>query len=219
MWELVYGYVKKSTEPNKAGLHGIVENKLNVVRKMLKFGFDVNYVDDKGMTPLMHASKLGNEEACKLILQQKPDVEKKSKKGFNSIMLAAYYGKLPISQELVRAGAKLNELSGGKRPRYALDLSTEKDTKENAEVAKYLAEQGAIAADYDAIAKVLRRSFTDFSLMSICQRARNGNNQFCKSLNKAGVQDLDQLMDDALQEVQDLQNGKSHKSVQVLFEN
>ena len=134
-------------------------------------------------------------------------------------MLAAYYGKLPISQELVRAGAKLNELSGGKRPRYALDLSTEKDTKENAEVAKYLAEQGAIAADYDAIAKVLRRSFTDFSLMSICQRARNGNNQFCKSLNKAGVQDLDQLMDDALQEVQDLQNGKSHKSVQVLFEN
>lgn len=53
LWELVYGYVKKSTEPNKVGLHGIVENKLNVVRKMLKFGFDVNYVDDKGMTPLM----------------------------------------------------------------------------------------------------------------------------------------------------------------------
>ena len=50
-----------------------IDNKIEVVRKLLNDGVDVNSINDKGYTALMYASNFGHYEVVKLLLERGAD--------------------------------------------------------------------------------------------------------------------------------------------------
>ena len=76
----------------------------------------MNTADKFGFTPLLLAIKSRNQAAIDLLLEVDGlDIEAKTKRGFNAVMIAAWKGDLPTLKKLVTKGAKLDGKAEGER--------------------------------------------------------------------------------------------------------
>ena len=66
---------------------------------------------NEGVTPLMFASKEGNEQQVIQLLDEGANVNKKSQYGWTALMFAAHYGHIKIVKHLISQGADLNHIS------------------------------------------------------------------------------------------------------------
>lgn len=66
---------------------------------------------NEGVTPLMFASKEGNEQQVIRLLDEGANVNKKSQYGWTALMFAAHYGHIKIVKHLISQGADLNHIS------------------------------------------------------------------------------------------------------------
>lgn len=75
------------------------------ISKLLADGADVNARDREGMTPLMHAALLGNQDLVDLLLSKGAKVNLADNFGVTALMQAAWAGHSQIVQALISAGA------------------------------------------------------------------------------------------------------------------
>ncbi|KAM8966362.1 ankyrin repeat and MYND domain-containing protein 2 [Pelodytes ibericus] len=69
-------------------------------------GVRVNFLDEHGMTPLMHAAYKGKADMCKLLLQHGADVNcNEHEHGYTALMFAGLSGKKEIVWMMLEAGA------------------------------------------------------------------------------------------------------------------
>ncbi|XP_031727138.1 ankyrin repeat and MYND domain-containing protein 2-like isoform X1 [Anarrhichthys ocellatus] len=69
----------------------------------------VNFLDEYGMTPLMHAAYKGQADMCHLLLQYGADVNcNQHEYGYTALMFAGLSGKTDIASMLLDAGAEKN---------------------------------------------------------------------------------------------------------------
>ncbi|CAL1546351.1 unnamed protein product [Lymnaea stagnalis] len=88
------------------------KDHVGVVRMLLECGIDVNTTDGRQKSVLMMASELGNLEAVRSILER-PDVNVNAanKRGWNSLMLAAFGGHCEVVGELLQKGAEVDAVN------------------------------------------------------------------------------------------------------------
>ena len=70
-----------NNELNKKLLEAIKKNDLQLVQKLIKSGADINFKDEKGLTPLHYAAVSGNIDLVKYLVENGADVCAKDKKG------------------------------------------------------------------------------------------------------------------------------------------
>ncbi|XP_071137346.1 ankyrin repeat and SOCS box protein 8-like [Mytilus edulis] len=87
----------------------IVKEDVPMVKLLVQGGFDVNIVDDRGWSPLLHAVDMDNYEMVKAILiSDKCDVNIKDTANLRPLHMAAMHANSKIASQLVRRGAKVD---------------------------------------------------------------------------------------------------------------
>ena len=71
--------------------------------------------DDKAITALMHASKLGNVQICQMLLEHGAQVSRKSSFHYSPLMFAAQYGHVDVIEELVKHDAVVDDSDSHRR--------------------------------------------------------------------------------------------------------
>jgi len=83
---------------------------IDVVKKLIKCGFDINEYNKEGDTPLTIACKLNNTELVEYLLDNGCDVNKPSEYGFSPLLIACYLNdNVKIINCLIEYGANINE--------------------------------------------------------------------------------------------------------------
>ncbi|XP_013169499.1 PREDICTED: ankyrin repeat domain-containing protein 27 [Papilio xuthus] len=72
--------------------------------------FDINFADTNGFTALHYAARFGMEDLCKILLNNKANVNCVNKKGQNPLHLAAIYNKSNVISLLLDNGANINSI-------------------------------------------------------------------------------------------------------------
>ncbi len=101
---------------SSAALANSYEDSLNSARRgdtaqlvqLLDRGVDPNTVDDQGNTLLMLAAREGNGETVTAILKFRPKLGQRNAAGDSALMLAALKGHADIVDQLLAAGAPVN---------------------------------------------------------------------------------------------------------------
>gem|GEM_PF-2811400 len=112
---------------------------VEVIKKHIANGVDVNYDKGDGYTPLLMASMYGKTDAVKYLIEAGADVNLVNKDGSSAILAASQYGKLDIVKMLVAAGADVNAEYG----KGYTSLLREAIQYGHVDVAKFLIESGA----------------------------------------------------------------------------
>lgn len=115
-WETVLALLKAGAEVNEAGIGGQMLKMIQAAERgepeaakalILAMGKDVNAMDDKLLTPLMFAARLGQAEAVKLLIAAGADVNKGDGPDVSPLNLAAEGGHVAVLRLLIAAGAKV----------------------------------------------------------------------------------------------------------------
>ncbi|KAJ5078148.1 ankyrin repeat and death domain-containing protein [Anaeramoeba ignava] len=95
-------------------IHAVKEQKLQNINYILKNGGKVNTKDSNGMTGLMHAVLLGNEDIVKELLSFKADPNIRDNKKMTASTLAGCFGKKQMIKILTENGDKTDpkEING-----------------------------------------------------------------------------------------------------------
>ena len=97
--------VKKRKEKRtmyKKALHIYAkQNDLDMFKKHLYKGYNVNERDEKMRTPLHVAMIFGSDEMCNLLLKYGADVHAKDSNMDNPIQLAFYYGRFKLREKIL----------------------------------------------------------------------------------------------------------------------
>lgn len=88
-------------------LAAIARDRFAIMKQLIKAGADVNHrsVLYKGLTPLMHASRLGRERMCNLLLDSGANIDAVDNNGKSALMYAAKNGRKNIIKLLLSRGA------------------------------------------------------------------------------------------------------------------
>lgn len=78
------------------------------INVLLADGTDVDTVDQKGNTPLMVATEIGNNRILDIILSHNPDINKQNKNRTTALMIAAESGQHLVVEKLIKHGAELS---------------------------------------------------------------------------------------------------------------
>jgi ankyrin repeat protein len=113
----------------------VVNDRVDDVRRLLKYGFDANTVGRDGFPVLVTAAREGSARAVDVLLAAGADVDRASAFGDNALMLASLKGHLDIVRQLRARGAAL-ERAGWTPLAYAA-------TGGHDEVVRYLIAEGA----------------------------------------------------------------------------
>jgi len=98
-----YGY--KEDDEFKVILTATAKNWLETLKVLLKNSFQINIINNKGITPLMYACKNGNYEIVKLLLDNGANFTTKDISGFNATRMALIYENPEIYKLLKERGA------------------------------------------------------------------------------------------------------------------
>jgi len=98
---------KRCKWSSRGRIHNAIENGNGfVVRALLSIGVDIEELDSKGRTPLIHATVKGQESICKLLLEKNASVG--ALKGFTSCMDISERSELldPLINKAIGDGSK-----------------------------------------------------------------------------------------------------------------
>ena len=93
---------------NTALLDASKNGYIEIVKRLLENGADVNHQDGYGLTALMYASKNGHIEVVRLLLENGAKVDIQSTRGRTALMYASWgghIGHIEIVRALLAAGA------------------------------------------------------------------------------------------------------------------
>ena len=85
-----------------------ISNNLDRVDALLQSGFEVNFQDSKGESPLHHCAEIGNKSFVNYLLKHKAKVDICDSKGFTPLFLACCNGHTKIGSILIKKGADVN---------------------------------------------------------------------------------------------------------------
>lgn len=77
-------------------------NRLDVVKELVKLGYDVNCSAETGFTPLMAAVEKKNKDIVEFLISQGADIEAKNNAGLNAIQIARKCRQFEIAKLLCR---------------------------------------------------------------------------------------------------------------------
>lgn len=94
------------------------EEKIDIVKRLIKAGANVNAQDENGITALMFACKNNNFDIAKILLGAKADVNIKDHDGYTAFAYAFFQEKRnnDILNTLIKAGADVNVQVNGRTP-------------------------------------------------------------------------------------------------------
>lgn len=102
----------QQNELNKQFLNAPMSYHLDIMEGLIKRGADINTKDDGGWTRLHVAAKFNYFNACKLLLENKADVNPETHTyGETPLMCAAGFGNKKICKLLIQHGAEVNKRS------------------------------------------------------------------------------------------------------------
>jgi hypothetical protein len=106
-WELLSVHIADpGSHGNRFMLEAAANGNQRLVAYLLRKGYDVNYEDSGGTTPLSGASVEGNKEMVRFLISKGADVNRKSRSiGETPLMAAAEMGKLETANVLLNNGA------------------------------------------------------------------------------------------------------------------
>nr|MBN2277646.1 ankyrin repeat domain-containing protein [candidate division Zixibacteria bacterium] len=119
---------------NAAGMGNI-----EVIKKHLDAGVDINFDSGDGYTPLLMAAMYGRDKAVKFLVEAGADVNLVTGTGQSAILAASQYGKTEIVKMLVEAGADVNMVYGS----GSTTILREAIKYGHVDLVKYLIEAGA----------------------------------------------------------------------------
>lgn len=97
---------------------GITRGDVELLRRLLDAGADVNARDRRNQTGLMFAAQHGGTAVAQLLIERGADMNATAKYTLTAIMLAVINGHVDIARMLARAGADLR-LQGSGAPGFA----------------------------------------------------------------------------------------------------
>jgi len=142
---------------------------IEVLKKHIANGVDLNFDSGDGNTPLLMAAMYGRAEAVKYLIEAGANVNLVTGTGNSAMMVATQYGKLDIVKMLVAGGADLNMTYGNE---YTTALR-EAVQYGHVDVAKYLIEAGADITFKNSLGKGLMDAANknDAKMMEILKAA------------------------------------------------
>jgi ankyrin repeat protein len=87
--------------------YAVINNKLNSVKRLLKYKADINIKDKDGLSPLHFATINGNEKIAKELISKNANLNMKDKKGNTPLHYAIKYNNLQVTSLLLKNGAKI----------------------------------------------------------------------------------------------------------------
>jgi ankyrin repeat protein len=117
-----------------AASHGDME----IVTLLVEGGADVDPVDSRGYTPLIHAARLGNTGLVRYLLSKGALADRWTRDGRTALLFAADDGRAEIASLLLAKGADPNETLGNVQPPLQVAV-----LKGDDEVVRELLEAGA----------------------------------------------------------------------------
>lgn len=84
------------------------EGDLELARRLIKEGADVNARNDYGSTPMQEAAERGDAALIDLLLKSKASAESANDEGETALMTVARTGNVEAAKLLIKAGAKVN---------------------------------------------------------------------------------------------------------------
>ena len=84
---------------------------MDCTHHLIKYGADVNVVDDTGVTPLFVAVMKKKVEAVATLLKSGADVNFIGPKGHTSLRIASFHGDLPTCKLLLQHGADVKTVT------------------------------------------------------------------------------------------------------------
>jgi ankyrin repeat protein len=82
------------------------EKRVEIVRRLLEAGANVNASNNHGVTALMVAAKGGSEQMVQALLDKRPNLEARSDDGESALLIASREGFTSIVQLLLECGAE-----------------------------------------------------------------------------------------------------------------
>ncbi len=82
-----------------------VEDREDIVKKLLELGADVDPTNHFGSTPFAEAAQLRNERMCSLLLEHDALIDTVDQNGETPLKLAAWMGEIAICRFLLNLGA------------------------------------------------------------------------------------------------------------------
>lgn len=86
-------------------------NNISELKNLIEQGANINFQDSRmeGVTALHEASRKGNVEMVRYLLQNGADINSKNYKGFTALHVAAWCGENVVAKTLIEKGADVNE--------------------------------------------------------------------------------------------------------------
>lgn len=112
---------------SKALISAVAKNDLDAAKKLIEEKADINFLGEKGYSPLHGASINGFDKMVKLLLENKADTELKSLDGgFTALHFAAVEGHIDTVKILLEAGANPNSKDNwGNTPIFRAGINEE----------------------------------------------------------------------------------------------
>jgi uncharacterized protein len=133
---------------DKAKKHNVLtkaaaEGDINTVEKLLSGGYDINAIDEEGMTALMRAAKAGKKEMCEFLISRKAGTFMVKGRDNSALTFAIMSGNKDIVDLILAASPEILEksVSGARGIDRALGDAVRYGTLE---MARYLVDKGAL---------------------------------------------------------------------------
>lgn len=121
-------------------------NDLQLVRRVVDNGADLESRGSNGKTPLMQAAEYEYRDILSYLIEQGADIDATDEKGWTALLYAAFDGRMETVQYLAECGADLDATVNGIWS--ALIFAADKGYTE---IASYLLDKGADASNLDVI--------------------------------------------------------------------
>ena len=122
---------------------------MDVVKKLLNQGANINIIDNYGITALMNASYWGRSYVVRLLLNRGTDINIVDIYGQTALMFAARYGRSHVVRLLLNRGADINIIN--KHGQSALMCAYKRGNSKIVKVLKEHIEDEKRRMDYEII--------------------------------------------------------------------
>lgn len=88
--------------------HNLLSTDIEVVKKTINAGANINAKDKHGYTALMWAVKLDCKETAKILIKSGADIDAQNNQGYTALILGVMHNRIEIVEMLIYLGADIN---------------------------------------------------------------------------------------------------------------